>query len=309
MNRWIVAPALVWAVACGAPAKGPDVTTVDVDPKGDIARDGSEDGAHADDPDADPSMGIVKKRKSKRDKVFDDLRGVFEFGMTVPQVRKAITKQIEERYEELIRKAEDVFSADKLRERKKLEISRLDHVPFDGKPLGWDSSLIDDQFRHKLDESMMVYWENHQGKDQRRFFFFYKGRLFKMLIALNTKSIANGASLDFSRFRQLLERSYGSGKLVSKKTDDGDSIPVRVDWKSPLYSIRALDKLPIYGSFALVIASRSHETRVAKNRARHPLPKKQRNNIIESIRERDGDAPGIDDNVDALDKVIKKPKK
>ena len=316
MTRWIARSRSVWALmgavigagACGGPAKkSPDLASVDVvDAEGEIIRDGVAVDERPGDPEADPSMGILKRSKTKRDSKFVELLGAYQFGMSVPQVRAAITKQIKERYDGEIRKAEDVFSADKLRERRKMEIADLKHVPFKGQQMGWNSSLIDDQFRHKLDESMMVYWENYQGKDQRRFFFFYRGRLYKMAIALNTKAIAGGAQLDFAKFRQLLERTYGPSKSVESKNDDGETVVMRADWESPLYSIRALDKLPIYGSFALVIASRSHESRVAANRARNPTAAKGRNNITDAIRERDGDVPNIDDNSDAVDKLIKK---
>jgi hypothetical protein len=228
--------------------------------------------------------------------------------MSSKDVLKVLAKQIDERYQEKISATEDVYVQDSLRREKQKEIDRIKNsfVEFKGEKTGWDVSIIDDQFAHDTDESMMVYWENapDTGKDQRRFFFFHDGQLYKMFIALNS-GMLKGDARSFGYFKGIMERRYGSGKLVSEKDKQGNEHPVLIEWRSKDYHLQAIDKLDFYGSFCLMIADPTTEKTVASIRdANKKEPAK--NTVIDAVLgQKDDDTPGLDENKGAVDAVLK----
>ena len=104
-------------------------------------------------------------------KAMAELMGAYTFGMSKDQIVGQLTKQIDERFAEQIKATSDVYTQDKLRKEKQKEITRVRQslIEFDGKKSGWDVSLIDEEFAHNTHESMLMYWENEGGKNQRRF--------------------------------------------------------------------------------------------------------------------------------------------
>src|SRR5690606_10706081 len=104
------------------------------------------------------------------------------------------------------------------------------------------------------DESMMVYWENVDGKDQRRFFFFHEGRLWKMFIALNSKSL-KPSQRTFEFFQELMEARFGPGK-VHYEERRGSKEKSHLAWANSRVEVKAIDKLQFYGNFCLSIADR-----------------------------------------------------
>ena len=106
----------------------------------------------------------------------------FKFGMTKDEVLAVLQKQINERFEEKIKGTTDVAMQDRYRKEKKAELSRTSstYVEFTGKSTGWDVSIVETEFAHNTGESLMERWENDGGKNQRRFFFFYNQKLWKM---------------------------------------------------------------------------------------------------------------------------------
>ncbi len=252
---------------------------------------------------AKPRSSKSRKGKASSDRGFKQLRAGFKFGMTPNQVRQTITKQIRKRYKEQMEATSDVYQQDKLRAKMKNEVSQVEHVVFSGQKTGWDVSIIDDQYRHNLKQSMMVYWENHKGKNQRRFFFFHKDRLYKMFVTLNAKTLSS-SPLDFAKFRTIVQRLYGPGKVIYKKDPDGNKRPIKIDWRSKRYHVSALDKRAFYGSFCLMIADSRREAKVIALHKKNPLPKPKPDKIIEAVTSQGNDDPSLDDNSSAIDGVI-----
>src|SRR5436190_2116672 len=81
-----------------------------------------------------------------------------------------------------------------------------------GKPSPWDVSIVEDEFAHNTGEAMLERWENQGGKNQRRFFFFFEGKLWKMLLSLDV-SILPEDKKNFATFRQVMEGKYGAGEV------------------------------------------------------------------------------------------------
>ena len=235
------------------------------------------------------------------------LMGEFKFGMSSGQILKILGSEINATYEEKIKATTDVYQQDKLRRSRDTELARVkkSYVEFNGTKGGWDVSIIDDQFAHNSDESMMVRWENQGGTDQRRFFFFRDKKLYKMFIALNSKNLKpEQKSFDF--FKGLMEAKYGAGKVVMSKDLDGVERPMGIEWRTAKHHVTALDKLNFYGSFCLVIADPSVEKELLAVRAANAKPKTS-NTAMKSVvtGENDDDTPGLDENKAAVDALLR----
>jgi hypothetical protein len=240
-------------------------------------------------------------------KALAELMGPYKFGMTSKDILGILSKQIGDRYKEKIAATTDVYAQDKLRRDRQAELDRIkkSFVEFKGAKTGWDVSIIDDQFAHNTDESMMVHWENapETGRDQRRFFFFHDGRLYKMLVALNSSQLKN-EQRTFDYFRGLMETRYGKGSVKQAKDIDGVDRPVGLEWRSKSHHVSALDKLAFYGSFVLVVADPGQESTLASIRQQNAKPK-SKNTALQTVLEKDDDQLGLEDNKASSDAVLK----
>jgi hypothetical protein len=235
---------------------------------------------------------------AEQKKAMAELMGAYTWGMSKDEIVGQLTKQIDERYAEQIKATSDVFTQDKLRKEKQKELSRVKQslIEFDGKKSGWDVSLIDEEFAHNTGESMLVYWENEGGKNQRRFFFFFEGKLWKMFIAFDTKQLAP-ESRNFQFFRTMLEARYGQAKVEPKVAS----------WATSDFEVRAIDKMAFYGALGLAIHNPAMVATVTEIRVARAPAAAGKDNIIEIIRQK-GDASdtvNLDENNDAVDAIIR----
>jgi hypothetical protein len=246
------------------------------------------------------SAATVGAKLSER--ALGELMGPFKFGMGKQDVLRELSRQINERYKEKIAGTTDVYVQDKLRRDRQAELDRIkkSYVEFKGKKTGWDVSIIDDQFGHNTDEAMMVYWENaaDSGRDQRRFFFFHDGQLYKMFIALNSGQLRD-EQRSFAYFQNLMEQRYGAGKVQADKGI--------IEWKSGTHRLLAVDKLAFYGSFCLIISDPGEDQELADIRSANKKVKPE-NKVIKSVMEGGDDkqteSPGLDDNRGAVEGVV-----
>ncbi|MCG8421963.1 MAG: hypothetical protein MJE77_28915 [Proteobacteria bacterium] len=232
-------------------------------------------------------------------KALRELMGAFKFGMSRDAVVGVVKKQIAERYAEHIAGTSDVYQQDQLRRDRDKEVKQLRDslVEFSGTRTGWDVSIIDDQFAHRTEESMLVYWETYRGRNQRRFFFFFKGRLYKMFIAMDTSTLNLRADQkNFEFFQALMERRFGPGEV----NDRG------IMWQGRSFSLEALNKLSFYNSFCLIISDPKAARRVAALREERKKAPKRKNSIIESVTADEDDAPlDLDESSDVIDEILK----
>ena len=248
----------------------------------------------------------VPKPSGEHAKALSSLAGIYKFGMSKDEVLKTLEKQLTERYEEKIAATNDVYTQDKLRRDKKAELKRVkdSYVEFKGKKTGFDVSIVDDQFRHNTGESMMVHWETEEGRDQRRFFFFQDGRLYKMFIALSSDAITGDK--DFAFFKGLMEKRFGPGRVGFRTDRGGNQLPSYVEWVTSNIQVRAVDKLGFYGAFCLQIADQKLAKQVDKARADNPPPEKKKNAVMEAITEGEGDDdPPLNAGGDTVDTLVK----
>lgn len=252
---------------------------------------------------AKPAAAKAKPRKTtpvsaEHKKALAELYGGFKFGMTKDEVIAVFGKQLDERYDERIKATTDIAAQDRLRREKRDEVSRLQqsYIAFDSaKASPWDVSIVEDEFAHNTNEAMLERWENQGGKNNRRFFFFYEGKLWKMFVSLDM-SILPEDKRNFPTFQTAMENKYGRGDV------DGG----KLSWHTDEFDVRAVDKLKNYSALALVIEEpRARKQVVALREAKAPPPRGM-SPVIKSVIDVDHkDHPDVKSNGNAVDDVIR----
>ncbi|HET7503802.1 MAG TPA: hypothetical protein VFK02_22430 [Kofleriaceae bacterium] len=226
------------------------------------------------------------------------LLGGFKFGMTKDEVITVFAKQLDERYDEKIKATTDITAQDQLRRDKRNEVNRLrqSYISFDtGKPSPWDVSIVEDEFRHNTGEAMLERWENQDGKNQRRFFFFYDGKLWKMFVSLDV-SILSEDNKSFAAFRSKMEALYGKGDV-----EDG-----KITWRTDAFDVRAIDKLKSYDALGMAIEDPRVAREVEATREAKAPPRHETNSVIKAVIDTEhNDHPNTKANSDAVDNVIR----
>jgi hypothetical protein len=238
-----------------------------------------------------PPMVTAEHKKALAEKF-----GGFKFGMSKDEVLGVMQKQIDEQYEDKIKATTDIAMQDRLRKDKKAELSRVasTFIAFDSKTSPWDVSIVDGEFAHNTNESMMEHWENEGGKNQRRFFFFYDSKLWKMYLSLDVSMIPEDKR-NFDTFRAAMEGQFGKGGV------DGGTI----SWRAGDFDARAVDRLKDYGALGLVVEDPKVRTDVYALRDQHKAAPHETSAVIKSVIDTDNkDHPDIKANGGAVDAVI-----
>jgi hypothetical protein len=220
----------------------------------------------------------------------------FKFGMSKDEVLAVLQKQINERFEEKIKGTTDVSMQDRYRKEKKAELSRTSstYVDFSGKSTGWDVSIVETEFAHNTGESMMERWENDGGKNQRRFFFFYNQKLWKMYISLDVSMIPEDKR-NFDTFKGVMENQYGKGAI-----ENGT-----IYWRAGEFDVRAVDRLKDYGALGLVLEEPKVRNELVALRESKAAPKKETSSVIKAVIDPEGkDHPDVKSNTGAVEAVI-----
>ncbi len=184
------------------------------------------------------------------------LAGPFKWGMSHRQVERILIKKIRKQYVPKIRAARDNrLKQDSLRAEMQREIRKIrkSYIVFHGQKTNWDGSVVDDQFVHKNNESMLVMLE----RDQQRFFFFWNDQLYKQMIAFNADH-PKYKGLTFPKFVAVLIQAYGQGKPVFLPDAAGINKLHHVEWRgSGNYILWALNKTDVYGNLCLMLLDAS----------------------------------------------------
>lgn len=240
---------------------------------------------------APPPMVTPEHKKALAEKF-----GGFKFGMSKDEVLATLQKQIDERYEDKIKGTTDISLQDRYRRDKKTELSNTSktYIAFDSKNTPWDVSIVEGEFAHNTNEAMMDRWENEGGKNQRRFFFFYNDKLWKMYLSLDVSMIPEDKR-NFETFKGVMESQYGPGAV-----DNGT-----ISWRAGEFDVRAVDRLKDYGALGLVVEDPKVKADVLATREAHKPPEQAHNSIINSVIDKDNkDHPDMKANTGAVDAVI-----
>ena len=253
-----------------------------------------------------PAKGGGGHGQAPNARAVGELMGKFKWGMSPDDCVKVIGETLHAKIAEDIKKETDVYKQDQLRngEKEELDKVRASLVKFDGQKSGWDSSIVDKEFGHRNDESMLVMWE----RDQRRFLFFYNGRLYKQYIAFNAEHpVFQGKSFD--DFAKLIQNRYGQAemKMASMRTKDDVTLD-HLEWPSAGdTTLWAIDQSGFYGNFCLKLYQTSVNTTVEKMRADHSPRAGRGNAVIDAITT--PETVKGDPNEDVVDRVVGTHKK
>jgi hypothetical protein len=231
-------------------------------------------------------------------KALADLYGGFKFGMSKDDVLGVLQKQIDEAFEDKIKATTDIAAQDRLRKDKKTELGRTSstYVQFNGTRTGWDVSIIENEFAHNTGESMMDRWENEGGKNNRRFFFFKDGKLWKMFVSLDVSVIPEDKR-NFATLEAYMEAKYGAG--------DTDLDHGLISWHAGEFDARAIDRLKDYNAIGIAIEDPKVKSQLIAEREAHAPPKKETPAVIKAVIDPDGkDHPDVKSNGGAVDAVI-----
>lgn len=234
------------------------------------------------------------KVNEKSKKALGELMGEYKFGMSKEDVVGIVGKELDVKYKTKLESTTDVYAQDKLRKERKSELARFasSWTAFDGKRTGWDVSLVESEFAHNTGEAMLVLWENQDGKNQRRFFFFSEGQLYKMFISLDTSAWPE-ETRNFDTFRGSMEGRYGNGDVEDN----------RITWRAGDFEVRALDKLKTYSALCLTIYNPSVAKALEGKRTEAAPIKPKSNGIIDSVIDDGSSRPDIRRNGDTVEAV------
>jgi hypothetical protein len=196
-----------------------------------------------------------------------ELMGEYRWGLTPDEVLVIIEKKIAANFEEQIKKTPDVFEQTRLRKHIKSEVADVKKtlIPFNGQKTGWDVSIVEGEFGHKNDESMLV-WQERDAKGavgNQRFFFFVDGKLWKMFIAFNMDAYKEKT---FDVFRTAMESRYGKAAEQTRINAEGKEVFASIYWRGGGYYLRAIDLLQFYANFCLAISDEDVEKWIVTRR-------------------------------------------
>jgi len=245
-----------------------------------------------------PKKKAAPPLNAEHKKALMELYGGFKFGMTKDEVVAALQKQVDAEYDEKMKNAVDISSQDRVRADKKRALAQATstYVTFDGKTTGWDVSIIENEFAHNTGESMMDRWENAAGKNNRRFFFFKDGKLWKMFVSLDV-SVLPEDKKNFATLESYMAAKYGPGE---SDLDHGV-----ITWHAGEFEARAIDRLKDYDAIGIAIEDPKIRASLMAEREAHAPPKKETPAVIKAVLDTDNkDHPDIKSNGGAVDAVI-----
>lgn len=235
-----------------------------------------------------------------------DLAGKFKWGMSPEDVTKIVVDDLAAKYDEKIKKETSAFKQDAVRQELALQIAKFkdSYVKFEGQKTGWDVSIIDREFAHKNNESMMVIWE----KDQRRFLFFFEGKLWKQFIAFNAENPVF-AGKTFDDFAEIIQRRYGPAAMTFKKMRTSDEQQLdHLEWPpAGDYVLWAIDLTSFYGNFCLSLMQKSALPMVERGRKENSPQRQNSNALVDSVLNSDAKARKVDENADIVDEITGHP--
>ncbi|PKN45962.1 MAG: hypothetical protein CVU59_07505 [Deltaproteobacteria bacterium HGW-Deltaproteobacteria-17] len=193
------------------------------------------------------------------------LLGEYTMGMSKAEVTTKLKAEIQKYYDGLMAKERTAAGKDEVRGRLKTALSKVtkNTMDFTGKESSWNTSIIDDQYAHRNNESMIA----SLGEDQQKFFFFYNDKLYKVFIALPAEQYTG---FTFLKFQTTVEQIYGKAIEEFEEGITGESELHHLLWKSSgNLHLWAMDKTGVYGNFILmVIDNPTHEQVLASRKER-----------------------------------------
>jgi len=173
----------------------------------------------------------------------------YTMGMSKAEVAAKLKTDVEKYFKTLMDKERTPTGKDEVRKKMENAIAKIKQntVEFTGKDTPWNTSIVDDQFAHRNNESMIA----NLTENQQKFFFFYNDKLYKIFIALPEEQYAG---YTFPKFQSAIEQIYGKAQEEFEEGITGESELHHLLWKSSgNLHLWAMDKTGVYGNFVLVV--------------------------------------------------------
>ena len=156
-----------------------------------------------------------------------------------------LQKQLDDRYADLIKGAADVYGQDNLRKQKKADLARFtsSYVAFEGKNTPWDVSLVEDEFAHNTNESMLVNWENQERQEPA-----------PVLLLLRRQAVEDvhlARDLADPRGQEELRVLPAGPRGQVRRQAMPTSTPSIITWRAGDFDARAIDKLKSYDALCM----------------------------------------------------------
>lgn len=242
-----------------------------------------------------PALAARKAAKAKASKAaaaappnanaeeIEALKGEFKWGMSVQEVQKAVEQRVRDSYAEELKKAlKDPTSYSRMRSQMEKEVKAIkaNYVKFEGRKTGYDVSIVDQEFAHKTDESMLT------ARDEKntRYYFFANDRLYKIFIAFGKEILEDRSFTDFG---QLMQARFGKAKAVMVEENKKAGVEKKLDhyeWASAAGDgLRLVDRSEFYDVYCLVIYDRKESERLADLRARTNPKRQGGDSLVEAV--------------------------
>ncbi len=256
-------------------------------------------GAKAPPPPPPPKSAASQVTADAAGRAIGELAGKFKFGTTPEETMTLIEKDINTKFQPRIEAEKEAADQDRVRKERQDAIAQMrdSYIKFNGQKTGWDVSIVDREFGHRNGESMLVIWE----KDQKRFLFFWKERLYKQYIVYNAEKFKG---MDFDTFVGVMEGRYGKASMsfAKKQTDDEMALDF-YEWPAQGdYILRCYDATTFYNNFCLSIIQKSTWPQIEKERAVNSPPRVRHTNshVIDTVTQGDSATDPNENVVDAL---------
>jgi hypothetical protein len=249
----------------------------------------------------------------KSEAISGQMEGI-PWGMHYKAVMANFEKRIKKEYEEELKNANGAVEEYEVRTKMNREIAKLkkSYVQFDGSRTGYEGAVLEGEFTHNNNESMLE-WD--AGKFVE-YLFFFNGRFWKRLRTFRKEALKIP---DFQTYITTLEQNFGDGR----HGNNSDGELMEVQWKNDDTYMIAKDKSHFYGVFCLYFIARVTEDNLAKLRPNQDRDdgsvKAGVSDMVESVTSGDladhnsavidsytGDNVGTTPKIDAADSVMGK---
>ncbi|PID38458.1 MAG: hypothetical protein CSA24_02205 [Deltaproteobacteria bacterium] len=210
---------------------------------------------------------------------YNKLLGRFKWGMKADKVVSMLEQELRDSYKKKMRKERDAIKQDGIRRELHAAIKKLkqNYVKFTGKRTRWDVSMVEHEYAHKNNESMVVRW----GKRDRRFYFFHYGKLWKVYVAFNSELFRGKSFHDFVR---VMEKRFGKGEAKFKMNVKKESVLSHIEWPPAGNTmLKAIDETAFYANFCLVLSDKMTGARVKEGRHLNSPKKKSSDPLVDAV--------------------------
>lgn len=195
--------------------------------------------------------------------------GGLQWGASTEDVQASLRRRIEQRFETLMRTAEDPIARRELTRRQEREVESLivGHTRFDGQRTGMEVGISGEEFRHGTGESVL----RAREADEDRYYFFIGGKLWKIFSAYAGNAIKD---TPFVPFLARMRAQYGRPLKIRRVTREGERLVVAAEWRAQGVHLEVRDRSEFFQSYTAAFSDPAVRERIEDLRGK-PASRKQ----------------------------------